>query len=319
MVVSSPIHVVTRPSTFFSSLAEKDSLRRGIVIFSLACVTTLAASAYYYMNKVRYVLALGPFSTIELQILRADYIVMSKLTYLFLAVLVLLGISRIFARLIRAREVGIKTFISAVLHSFFIILLINVASAPLLLLYPGQSYGVVGADFENVYLLNATLTGVTAEEKIPVEVRNQHVSAERMEVRYLDGSGNPVDWDAVSPQDAAKILHSSKPSVTLVDAVIAGVNIDTPTTIIVHEVSFKEMLFRRTTSIDRVLLNREELLQNPLNVVMEFIGSLISPISWLWLIMVNAVSFRTLYGSSKKAAAGVGVVVYLAFIFLGIS
>jgi len=319
MGAGSVLTILTGPSEFFSSLLERDALRRGIVVFSFACMTAALTSLFYYSTKVRFLLALGPLSSMQLEILRPDYVAMSRLAYLLLAAVILMGISRLGYRMVRGRQVGTRSFVSAILHSFFVIFVVSLASLPLLLAYPTQEYGVVGASFEDVYLFNVTMTGRTEPSKLPVELHQQVISAKKLEIRYLDQAGQPVPWGSLAPEEAETRLGDSALSIMLEEAVIPGVNDGLPVTVSVDQIGFDRIVFRQSGGIERVLLNRGEIMRNPANLVLESVGALVSPLAWLWLVVVNAVAFRTLYGSSRKAAAGFGAAVLAVLVLLGIS
>jgi len=312
------IALLTNPNKFFSDERSIQNTKKSILVFGASIATTALISAYYYSEKVKYYLELGDLSNIPVQILSLDYVIMSRLAYLFMASIIVLGVGRIFARVVNASHTDIKRHLNTVFYSFLVILVVNIASSPVVLSYPVQKYGIVGVSFEQVFLSNATLIGGTLDGKIDIKVNNTLIIAEKLDIKYFDRMGNAVKWSELTTEDIKTILENYKPRIILYDAKILTYG-DRVFNITAEHMSFGEIKFKRTLDIERVLLNKEEIAENKSNIMIELVGAVIPFIAWIWFISVNAIGFKTIFQVSRRSAIAFGILCYIVLIILGIS
>ncbi len=318
MAAEKILDLIVRPSKFFSDLSDSDSLLKGLAVFAVAVLISAVSFLYFYANKVRTVLVLGPFSNIELPLLPPDYVTMFSLNRLFLTVLFLLGISRVAAKFMRVRyDVNIKRATNATLYTFLTLAIITAASIPLLLAYPVQTYGIVGVSVEDVYIENASLTGV-GENGSVVSIVDKPIRAQRLEVIYLDKDGNPIDWRSINPTDALEIINSSKPIMVLYDAATVG-DVKLPKRIVAESeniTSLRKIVYGRLSEVQQVILGGSLLSKSAAPIVVAIV--ILTAFSRIWLVAINILAFKVMYGSSTRATLALGIFMYVVFTLFGL-
>ena len=229
----------------------------------------------------------------------------------------MLGVGRVFARLINVERVTIKIHLNAVFFSFLVILIMNIISIPVILAYPVQQYGVVGAAFDSVSLLNADITAEDINTRFIVNASSTLVIADRMEIKYLDESGQPIEWSKLNSSQVREVLESRNPKVYLNNAKIFAYG-DRIFNLSVSRLSFEEMKFRRTVNLERILLNKEEIAANRTAVTVELLGAFIPFITWIWFVAVNAAAFRSIFRVSGLKTIAFALVSFTVLVVLGI-
>jgi len=309
--------ILVKPSEFFADEEKINDTKTSLVIFGLAMAITSLVSAYYFSEKVIYYLELGELSNIPIQLLGIDYIIMSRLAYLFLASLIILGVGRVFAKLVNAERASIKLHLNVVFFSFLVILIMGIISTPVILAYPVKQYGIVGASFESVSLLNADIAAEDMETGFKVEASSTLIIADRMDIKYLNESGYPIEWGRLNSSQIRKMLELKKPKVYLSNAKVYAYG-DRVFNLTVSQLNFEEMKFRRTINLERVLLNRDEITSDAAAVALDFLGAFIPLITWVWFVAVNAVGFRVVFKVSRLKSLAFGLFAFAVLVILGI-
>ena len=311
------LKILSRPSDFFADEERINDTRTSLIIFGLAMATTSLIAAYYYSEKVIYYLELGELSNIPIQLLSVDYIIMSRLAYLFLAALIVLGVGRVFARLVNAERATVKAHLNVVFYSFLVILVMNLVSLPVILAYPVQQYGIVGASFDTVSFINASIVAEDVASGFNVSASSTLITADRMDVKYINELGQPVKWSELNSTEVKQILETRLPSVYLHNAKIFTYG-DKVFNLTVSKLSFGEMKFRRTIDLERVLLNKEDIAGNRAAVTIELMGAFIPFITWIWFVAVNAIGFRAIFKVSGGKAIMFALFSFIVLVILGI-
>ncbi|MDW7977706.1 MAG: hypothetical protein RMH74_02760 [Candidatus Caldarchaeum sp.] len=203
-----PLKLLVKPLHFFESV-EKTSVKTGLIIFSAAALSQIIASLVFLNFKTVYEVALGEYSLVELRLFRLDYIVMSSLTTVFVALVIHVGVGRILGRLTGRNTPPMKTFINAVFHVFIILAAVNISYAALASTAQPETYYVFGFELTDVVFYNVTLTYTnSAGENVSVE--NSILYAKKANVSRVHSDLKPVKTGAYTAEEVAKILAETR-------------------------------------------------------------------------------------------------------------
>ncbi|MEM4189942.1 MAG: hypothetical protein QXQ70_02685 [Candidatus Caldarchaeum sp.] len=204
----------SRPSRFFTSLESQPHLKKGLTVFGMAAVSQILVSIYILGYKTVYEVALGEYSMTEIKLFSPDYLVMSSLTTVFVALVMLVGVGRIMGRFFGKSTSSMKTFINAVLHLFMILAFVNAVYVALAVGAPSEKYYVFGVEFTDVVFHGAKLSWTGSDgEKVAVEA--EILYARKANVTRVYQNQTPVESSAYTAEEIKTILRTTQLHATL--------------------------------------------------------------------------------------------------------
>ncbi|MEM1943225.1 MAG: hypothetical protein QXO30_04840 [Candidatus Caldarchaeum sp.] len=204
-----PLTLLVKPHQFFSLLESVSSIRKGLTIFTAAAITQILAGLVFLSFKTVYEVGLEAYSLVEIRLFRWDYVVMSSLTTVFVAVVVLVGVGRILGRLFGRQAPSMKTFINAVFHVFLILAVVNSAYVVLASASPPEKYYIFGVELTDVVFYNVSLGYTdTAGEKVLVE--NSILYAKQANISRVYADTKPVRTGAFTAEEVSRIMAETE-------------------------------------------------------------------------------------------------------------
>ncbi|MCS7137776.1 MAG: hypothetical protein NZ941_05330 [Candidatus Caldarchaeum sp.] len=152
-----PLTLLIRPVQVKNIEPSKD-IRKALLVFAAAALSQILASLYVFRFKTVYEIALGPYSRVELRLFQLDYLVMSSLATVFVALVMFVGVGRIFGRFLGKAHASMRSFLTAFLFLFTVFAIVNAVYAVSAVAASPEKYYIFGAQFTDVVFRNATLT-----------------------------------------------------------------------------------------------------------------------------------------------------------------
>lgn len=207
-----PFSLLIKPSRVTEIDASKD-IRKALFVFAASALSQIIASLYILQFKTTYEIALGPYSKVELQLFRLDYIVMSSLTTVFVALVMFVGVGRIFGRFLGKKHASMRTFLTAFLFLFTIFTVINAVYLVSAAVSKPEKYYIFGAQFTDVIFQNASLTWV--EDGVKKTVESQILYAKKANVTRLTSTNKAVETGAYTADEVVRIIETTTLYTTL--------------------------------------------------------------------------------------------------------
>jgi hypothetical protein len=201
-----PLTLMLHPARFFNQVGLGGYTRRGLAVFTATALTQVLASIVY-SSKVVYEVALGPYSLARIDLFRPDYLVMSSLTTVFVALVVLVGVGRILGRFLGGTTVPMRVFITATMYLFTIMALVNIVYMGLAYTSPSETYYVMGAEFRDVVFHDARLRW--SNESVVNEVEAGVLYAREASVERVYFNGSSVKSGGYTARELDNILKST--------------------------------------------------------------------------------------------------------------
>jgi len=297
------LKIFTNPTVFYRSFETSDRLKRGVAILFLTILTSIILSLLYFRWKVSYEILLPNPIPLEMPSLQLDYLIMSNLTSIFITAVILLGIGRLVARLTKAKHVGLKNFISAIFHAFLLLAVINIASAPAIIISPNETIYVVGAEMEDVVFFNVTVEGVVRPSGEQVRLSSDVLTVSHIDVRRVGADGSQVASAYVNSQQLAEVLKSTTTLLRFSGVAGRGVEIEEME---VTNVGFGDYVSRRTILGEVLVVGENPFIYSisGINIFRNIIWRILLAVSMAW-------SLRVLHNISRKVTITTMVVTYL--------
>ena len=201
-----PLTLMLHPARFFNQVRSGGYTRKGLAVFTAAALSQVLASIVYG-GRVVYEVALGPYSLARVDVFRPDFLVMSSLTTVFVALVVLVGVGRILGRFLGHVTVPMRVFITATMYLFTIMALINIAYTGLAYTSPSETYYVLGAEFRDVVFYDARLKW--SNESVANEIEAGVLYAREASVERVYPNGSSVKSGGYTARELDNILKST--------------------------------------------------------------------------------------------------------------
>lgn len=197
----------TNPVRFFARIGERGSVRKGLAVLAVSAFSQILAS-FIYSQRVVYDTVLGPYSLAEINLFRPDYLVMSSLTTVFVALVIVVGLGRISGRLLGKQNVSMKVFITASMNLLAILALANLAYAGLALQSPSETYYVLGAEFRDVLFYNVSLRWAGGDMSGSLEA--DVLYAKEAYIERVSADDMPIQGGGYTVEEINRILTASR-------------------------------------------------------------------------------------------------------------
>ncbi|MEM2036579.1 MAG: hypothetical protein QXG21_03375, partial [Candidatus Caldarchaeum sp.] len=235
-----PLTLLADPSKVKNIDAPKD-IRKALLVFTAAAISQILISLYVFQFKTVHEIALGPYSRVELRLFQTDYLVMSSLVTVFVALVIFVGVGRIFGRFLGKTHSSMRVFLTAFLYLFSIFAIINVLFLVSATFSSPQKYYVFGAEFREVVFRDASLTWVD-ENGVKQAISSDVVYARKANITRVDVEGKAVQPGAYSSADIEKIIQTTVP-LAFLEQPLAPPHV-LPEKITVESFEFKELVSR---------------------------------------------------------------------------
>ncbi len=208
-----PFTLLIKPRTYFTSLETHSTVKKGLAILSLAAITQMLSTLYYLRGKTTYEIALGQYS-VEIRLFGLDYIVMSSLTTIFTALVILLGVGRIFGRFLGRTSPSMKTFINAIFHLFIILAVVNALFVAFAAPAPAEEYYIFGVELTDVVFHNVSLSWINAE-KLRVSIEVPILYARKANIIRVHLNQSAVKSGGYTAEEINRLLAETRLEATL--------------------------------------------------------------------------------------------------------
>jgi len=298
-----PFTMIIRPIRFFEALEEHPDVRTGLAVFTFAALSQVVAAVSFFNFKTVYEVVLEEYSVVELRLFGLDYLIMSGMTTVFIALVVLVGVGRILGRFLGGKTPSMRVFITAALHIFLVFAVVNAGFTALAAAAPSEKYYVFGVEFNDIIFRNATLTWVDENGAKNTTV-SELVYARKANVTRVFPNMSTVKSGAYTPSQLAEIISKTRLRAYLSQVSAPPFNLSS--TIMVEEISFSEISARN------VVLTSVAVVKGGLGDVLIQLA-LARNILWRILLSVYlGLCVKTLHSTSKKASLLIMIVSYLA-------
>ncbi|GBC68842.1 hypothetical protein HRbin01_00528 [archaeon HR01] len=297
--------LLQNPPMFYKSLESDDRIRRGILVLALATSSSIILSLIYYQVKTVYEIFLPSPISLDLNVLHTDFLIMSNLTAIFITSVVLIGVGRLAAKIVRGKDVSLKAFVSAIFHSFFLLFILNVVSAPLILAAPSEKVYVIGAELENVVFFNITLTGYTPSGEM-VNITRDVLTVSRLDVERAATDGTRISSSLVDRKRFEEIIQGSASNITMTGVSGAETELDH---VRVVTLAFDDYVARRTVLSDILVVS--EGVDLPYLATLPGINTVRNIVWRVMLVLGLYWSLRALHLISRKVSIPVAILSYL--------
>ncbi|MCS6783855.1 MAG: hypothetical protein NZ581_01475 [Candidatus Caldarchaeum sp.] len=297
-----PLKLLAKPSEVNNIEPSRD-IRKALLVFTAAALSQILVSLIVLRFKTVYEIALGPYSRIELRLFQLDYIVMSSLTTVFVALVMFVGVGRIFGRFLGKNHASMRSFLTAFLFLFTVFAVINVVYAVSVTASSPEKYYVFGAQFTDVIFQNATLSWVD-ENGVKQTVESPVLYAKKANVTRITVGDKAVETGAYTAEEIDKIIQTSSLKASLQQPSAPPYNL--PPQLNVENFEFEDLVAKNVllTSVAAVKEQPGAFLPT-VSVLKNFI--------WRLVMSVYAGLFvMHLHGTSRKSALLVMVFTYLA-------
>ncbi|MEM4354463.1 MAG: hypothetical protein QW470_06925 [Candidatus Caldarchaeum sp.] len=292
----------SHPSRFFTSLESQLNVKKGLTIFSIAAVSQILVSLYIVSYKTVYEVALGEYSMAEIRLFSPDYLVMSSLTTVFVALVMLVGVGRIMGRLFGKSSASMKTFINAVLHLFIILAIVNIVYVAFAAGAPSERYYVFGVEFTDVVFHGAKLVW-TGSEGGKTGVEADILYAKKADVARVHQNQTPVASGVYTAEEITSLLRTTQLKATLTQP-------SAPPHALPEKIAVESLSFTSLNAKNVVLTSVAAVRGEPGAFLVQL--SLVRNVSWKALTSVYlGFCVSALHNTSRKMSPFVMLISYL--------
>ncbi len=298
-----PFTLLLKPRTYFTSLETHSTVKKGMAVFSLATLTQALASLYYLSSKTTYEIALGQYSVVEITLFGWDYIVMSSLTTVFVALVILLGVGRIFGRFLGRTTPSMKTFINAVFHLFIILAVVNAIFVVFAAPAPAEEYYIFGVELTDVVFHNVSLSWINTDN-VRVSMETPILYAKKANITRVHFNQSVVQSGGYTAEEINRLLDETRLEAKLFQP-------SAPPNTLPQTIEVETLVFKNLEAKNIVLTSVAAVKEGPGTYLVQLI--LVRGIIWRLLTSVYlGLCVYFLHSTSRKASLLVMVISYLA-------
>ena len=285
------------------SLKELLKVVASFIVFISSIYIYTLVNSYILENKIDERFMLEGFENIVVKI-PSYHELLSMTTMRFVIVLVAIITLLLFVIIIGGLSWKPLSLISLVLSSFIIIIIISILQAYCIFTVPKVEFGIVEAEFENVFFYDVDFVGIN-EYNEEVKISSSRIWASYVKVfRAYDNMTRPQLKIYYKPVDLDELLKNTKTYLNLTDVVCYDNEVDERfSKISIFEIKFKTVKYERILSLKDVRISEQ--------TGAEASMTLLSLSSTILMSTYVSVGFKKIYYTTTKFAIGVAAIVYL--------